>query len=174
MKKISKKMIEQIFNDWDDKPLDLEKMKEKYCVRSDGYVVFSCYIKFKRGNDYHFRGLLTKHQIKYVIYMFTRGFVLHLGEINGKHSEIDANITDFDFNNDPDIVEDYILNNQKRTDIDFFGFYDNDCIDWCKSDIARLIKIGKTEGDHRHDYDENLTYDDIDDNYDKNSTDDDE
>jgi hypothetical protein len=117
--------INRIFKDFSGQPVTLEKLNELYKCKIDNYVYFICKIDFRRGRDYEYDGLLTTNQYEKVMDLFKKYQEIRLGEINGKHSDVTADLNDFSFFfgscfTDLDIVENYISINGTRTDYDYF------------------------------------------------------
>jgi len=100
-------------------------MKKMYGVDSTGFVYFKCYIDFYRGGEYCHEGLLTLDEYYDVIKLFSKKGELYLEEVNGKHSDVSASIDDFKFYNgncetEKEVVEKYIVENDKQTDFEYF------------------------------------------------------
>lgn len=163
--KLTSKQVEKIYKDWKGKDLNLDEMKKIYCFDPSKYVLFKCHIEFRRGSDYNEEGLLTLHEFKYVEYMFNNGFKVHLGEINGKHSEVTVDDMVYTFYDGSDgdaetnnTIEEYITQHGTNTNVNHFSesMREEDCKDCCKYD-----KKCDDDEDHTHAYCKNKSYDEI-------------
>jgi hypothetical protein len=122
---LTEKQITQIYKDFKGKKVSLKSLNKLYKINTEPYIYFLCFIDFYRGGKYDYDGLLTKEEYQKVLKMFEDGKELHLGEVNGKHSDVNADINDMKFfdgskNIDKQIVEKYIFEHGTHTDLDYF------------------------------------------------------
>lgn len=119
--KLSEYQVKQIYDYYvKNGGLDLNKMLEMYCNDISDYVLFECQLEFRRDANYYHLGLLTTNQTNYVLLMFRRGFIISLGAINGKHSDVIADLNNIKFIHDKKHIQKYIINNGTITNLDYF------------------------------------------------------
>lgn len=137
--------IEKIYNDWKGKELDLDKMKNKYCINAYKYVYWQAEVSFDNGAQYYKEGLLTHDEYLKVINKF-KNDTFYLSYINGKFCDETLELKDFKFylvqsKDTQDTIkaikrkiENYILENGKKTDYHFFKSHFQSFIDDIDSD----------------------------------------
>ncbi len=108
---VSVRDIKRIYNDWKDKPLNLNEMIKMYSINTDGLIYYRCYIDFRRGGDFEQDGIITESEYTEIRKLLDNGEPVPLGEVNGKHSNVDAYSDDIRFSDDPSVVERYIIQN---------------------------------------------------------------
>jgi hypothetical protein len=113
--------IQQVYDDWKGKTLNLAKMLEMYTPNVQGYVHFSVFVEFRRGGCYSDEGLLTEKEYKKIAeYLASDGCVIELGEVNGKHSDITISGSEVSFTDDSNTLEEYINEHGDYTDPEWF------------------------------------------------------
>lgn len=108
------KLLIQIHDDFcRELGLDREAFLEKYNDKTDPENIrIYLYEDFERGGDWRMNGVISK---KFLAFLKEVNPVLHLGEVNGKHSEVSLHFSDifeseddrvFKVEDKPDITED--------------------------------------------------------------------
>ena len=120
--------IDIIYEDFKDKVVTKEELIALYGIDITDRVYFKCYCEFKHGEDFDEDGLLTTAQHKKVVRLLELNDGLYLGDVNGKHSDITAELNEITFSVDSDDLQEYISVYGRGTS-DFFydhGLFDND------------------------------------------------
>lgn len=106
--KLTEEEIEQIYKDWKDKQLDLTKMKEMYLMNiPDDAILYTLDLDFYRGGSYSETGIISKEQKRRFEYHYSDKNI-DLGEVNGQHSEVTCELSEFEFDDSKDRIREYL------------------------------------------------------------------
>jgi hypothetical protein len=123
--RLSRDQVHQIHEDIEKHLFDEQAMIREYCPDLSDRVHFSCHIEFSRGRDFREEGVISISDFLKVHERFkTR--TMDLGEVNGKHSEVEACYDDFSFHTCGSILEDYIVDHGRSTSYFFDEFLGDD------------------------------------------------
>ncbi len=112
MLRLSENQITEIYNDWKEKPLNLQELIKQYCIAiPEGAVHYSLEVSFFHGDGYYtVEGIATAEQhqrFKRVV----RNQEVEVGGIDGTASQISLSSDHFFFSSNRDRIRRYLNRN---------------------------------------------------------------
>jgi hypothetical protein len=112
--------IQKIYNDFENRSLDLKEMKQRYGIDTGDYhCSYYINIEFHRGGHFREKGLLTLEEYIRAEYLLNKNKTLYLGEVNGKHSDVEMDANDISFSFNINDIQDCIKKGKYGSSFDF-------------------------------------------------------